>query len=190
MTNQLLVHKHLIVRAESLAPLVDEQISINWMYDFIKFVNMKPMMGPFAKYSQMPGNKGLTIATIIETSHIVMHVWDEPNPALIQFDLYSCGEFNPEEIFVVTHDFHMNRSMKIASAVYFLTNIKLISSPSGGPNPYGPKYNFTEPDRLILGDTIRAWIWKLTGILIYWKNVREQRKNEMGTPKKWNEIGF
>jgi len=89
MTNQLLVHKHLIVRAESLAPLVDEQISINWMYDFIKFVNMKPMMGPYAKYSQMPGNKGLTIATIIETSHIVMHVWDEPNPALIQFDLYS-----------------------------------------------------------------------------------------------------
>jgi uncharacterized SAM-binding protein YcdF (DUF218 family) len=99
-------------------------------------------------------------------------------------------KFNPEEIFVVTHDFHMNRSMKIANAVYFSTGIKLISSPSGGPNPYGPEYNFTEPDRLILEDTIRAWIWKLTGILIYWKNIRQQREGEMGTPKKWNEIGF
>ena len=115
--------------------------------------------------------------------------WDTVTNFTHTFDRIK-KEFNPEEIFVVTHDFHMNRSMKIASAVYFLTNIKLISSPSGGPNPYGPKYNFTEPDRLILGDTIRAWIWKLTGILIYWKNVREQRKNEMGTPKKWNEIGF
>jgi len=27
-----------------------------------------------------------------------MHVWDEPSPALMQFDVYSCGEFDPEEI--------------------------------------------------------------------------------------------
>ena len=27
-----------------------------------------------------------------------MHVWDEPDPALLQFDVYSCGEFNPETI--------------------------------------------------------------------------------------------
>lgn len=98
MTNQLLVHKHLIIRAEATAPLNDEQTSVNWLYEFIKFVNMKPLMGPFAKYLDMPGNRGLTVAAIIETSHIVMHVWDEPNPALIQFDLYSCGQFDPEEI--------------------------------------------------------------------------------------------
>jgi uncharacterized SAM-binding protein YcdF (DUF218 family) len=99
-------------------------------------------------------------------------------------------EFNPKEIFVVTHDFHMNRSMRIANAVYFLNGIKPIASPSGGPNPYGPEYNFTEPDKIIIEDTIRAWIWRFTGILIYWKNIRQQRSGEMGTPKKWNEIGF
>jgi S-adenosylmethionine/arginine decarboxylase-like enzyme len=27
-----------------------------------------------------------------------MHVWDEPNPALMQFDVYSCGEFDAEDI--------------------------------------------------------------------------------------------
>ena len=31
---------------------------------------------------------------IIETSHIAMHIWDEPKPALMQFDVYSCGEFD------------------------------------------------------------------------------------------------
>jgi S-adenosylmethionine/arginine decarboxylase-like enzyme len=38
------------------------------------------MMGPYVKYSHMVGNRGITGAAIIETSHIVMHVWDEPEP--------------------------------------------------------------------------------------------------------------
>jgi len=27
-----------------------------------------------------------------------MHVWDEVKPALMQFDVYSCGEFDHEQI--------------------------------------------------------------------------------------------
>jgi hypothetical protein len=27
-----------------------------------------------------------------------MHIWDEVSPALMQFDVYSCGEFDPETI--------------------------------------------------------------------------------------------
>ena len=56
MKNSLLVHKHLIVRAEAV-----------------------------------------TVA-IIETSHIAMHIWDEINPALMQFDVYSCGNLDVEAI--------------------------------------------------------------------------------------------
>ena len=98
MENSLLVHKHLIVRAEAKNPPMDETKSTEWLKEFIKFINMKPLVGPFAKYLDIPGNRGLTVAAIIETSHIVMHVWDEPVPALIQFDLYSCGEFDPKEV--------------------------------------------------------------------------------------------
>jgi S-adenosylmethionine/arginine decarboxylase-like enzyme len=59
---------------------------------------MKVLMGPYVKYHNVPGNRGITGAAIIETSHIVMHVWDEPHPALMQFDVYSCGEFDAEDI--------------------------------------------------------------------------------------------
>jgi S-adenosylmethionine/arginine decarboxylase-like enzyme len=59
---------------------------------------MKAMMGPYVKYSNMVGNRGITGAAIIETSHIVMHIWDEVHPALMQFDVYSCGEFDPKTI--------------------------------------------------------------------------------------------
>jgi S-adenosylmethionine/arginine decarboxylase-like enzyme len=98
MSNNLLVHKHLIVRAEAVSPPMDEEFLRRWLEKFIEEIGMKVMMGPYVKYSNMVGNRGITGAAIIETSHIVMHVWDEPNPALLQFDVYSCGEFDPETI--------------------------------------------------------------------------------------------
>lgn len=98
MQNGLLVHKHLIVRAEAVKPPMEEKFLTEWLKDFIESINMKVLMGPYVKYHNVPGNRGITGAAIIETSHIVMHVWDEPNPALMQFDVYSCGEFDPEEI--------------------------------------------------------------------------------------------
>ena len=96
--NNILVHKHLIVRAEAKNPPMDEAILTEWFKKFIDEIGMKVMMGPYVKYSHMIGNRGITGAAIIETSHIVMHVWDEPDPALLQFDVYSCGEFDPETI--------------------------------------------------------------------------------------------
>ena len=95
---EVLVHKHLIIRAEAVSPPMDEEFLRRWLEKFIKEIGMKVMMGPYVKYSNMIGNRGITGAAIIETSHIVMHVWDEPNPALLQFDVYSCGEFDPETI--------------------------------------------------------------------------------------------
>jgi S-adenosylmethionine/arginine decarboxylase-like enzyme len=43
------------------------------------------------RYIDKPGNKGLTAVVMIETSHIALHVWDEPVPAHIQFDIYTCS---------------------------------------------------------------------------------------------------
>ena len=98
MKNNLLVHKHLIVRAEVYRPPMDEEFLRRWFEKFIEDIGMKIMMGPYVKYSNMVGNRGITGAAIIETSHIVMHIWDEVSPALMQFDVYSCGEFDPETI--------------------------------------------------------------------------------------------
>ena len=98
MENSLLVHKHLIVRAEASRPPMDEEQLTEWMREFVESINMKIFMGPYVKYRSMPGNRGITAVAIIETSHIAMHIWDEPNPALMQFDVYSCGEFDVEKI--------------------------------------------------------------------------------------------
>ena len=98
MKNSLLVHKHLIIRAEASKPPTDEEQLKSWMLEFIASIDMKVFMGPYVKYCNMPGNRGITAVAIIETSHIAMHIWDEPKPALMQFDVYSCGEFDVKKI--------------------------------------------------------------------------------------------
>ena len=98
MKNSLLVHKHLIVRAEAVTPPTDEEQLTKWMKEFVESINMKIFMGPYVKYCHMEGNQGITAVAIIETSHIAMHIWDEINPALMQFDVYSCGDLDVEAI--------------------------------------------------------------------------------------------
>jgi len=110
MAGEVLVHKHLIIRAEAISPPMNTEFLTNWLKAFIKFINMKVLMGPYVVYHDVPGNRGITGAAIIETSHIVMHVWDEPSPALMQFDVYSCGEFDPERICrLIQRDFEITK---------------------------------------------------------------------------------
>jgi S-adenosylmethionine/arginine decarboxylase-like enzyme len=67
---------------------------------------MKVMMGPFAKYLDVVGNRGLTAVAIIETSHIALHVWDEDKPALLQLDVYTCGPLDPYDVVEALREFH------------------------------------------------------------------------------------
>ena len=53
MNNKLLVHKHLIVRAEIYRPPMDEEFLRHWLEKFIEEIGMKVMMGPYVKYSNM-----------------------------------------------------------------------------------------------------------------------------------------
>jgi len=94
-----LVHKHVIIRAEVLNPPTIEKLASEHVKDLIERIGMKLLMGPYAKYVTMPGNRGLTVAAIIETSHIVLHSWDESDPAIVQLDVYTCGPFDPAIVF-------------------------------------------------------------------------------------------
>ena len=98
MKNPIKVHKHLIIRAEANKVPTDEKQLTEWLKDFIDYIHMKILMGPYVKYCNVEGNRGITGIAVIETSHVAIHVWDEPNPALMQIDVYSCAEFDVDEI--------------------------------------------------------------------------------------------
>lgn len=92
------VHKHLIIRAEVEAAPFDTKWTENWLKSLVQKIGMKVCAGPISAYVDMPGNRGLTAVVIIETSHIALHCWDESTPHLMQFDVYTCGPFNPQDI--------------------------------------------------------------------------------------------
>ena len=92
------LHNHLLLNGWTMTPPKEEAFIIDWMRDLVESIDMKTVQGPFASYVTKEGNRGLTAAVMIETSHIAMHIWDEELPAKVQFDLYTCGELPTRKI--------------------------------------------------------------------------------------------
>ena len=93
-----LVHKHIIMRIEAKRPPQEQELK-SWVENLVTKIDMKILAGPIsADITTIEGNKGPTCVCIIETSHIACHVWNEPDPALIQLDVYTCGPFDPNAV--------------------------------------------------------------------------------------------
>lgn len=94
----MIYHKHLLVNAKVKNPINSEQQGIDFLTNLVNQIDMKIIKGPFASYVDKEGNKGLTAVVMIETSHIAFHIWDEVDPGLVQFDLYTCGKLDLEKV--------------------------------------------------------------------------------------------
>lgn len=101
----LLFHEHVIVSAKVRLPPKDVDSIIAWKKRLVDAIGMKILMGPYATYHDMPGNRGMTIATIIETSHIVLHTWDEVDPCKFELDVYSCAPIDLGKVFDMLDEF-------------------------------------------------------------------------------------
>ena len=102
-------HQHLIVRAEIKKPFISTNNVEKWIANIIQKLNMKIMMGPFAKYCDTIGNRGITCVAIIETSHVVLHIWDEDKPGVMQLDVYTCSNLDKQIIFDAIEFFEPTR---------------------------------------------------------------------------------
>ena len=93
---------------------------------------------------------------------------------------------NAKRLFIVTDNFHMKRAMAIAQAVYWLRGVELVPSPYMGSEPHDPE----SPD-LIRNDRIRAWIWRIFGILKYYPKVKNERMPQLLADKQHSiEMGY
>jgi S-adenosylmethionine/arginine decarboxylase-like enzyme len=100
-------HKHIIVRAYVKQPPRQEKILSDWCHSVISSVGMKVIGGPLIVYSDMEGNKGHTAVAVLDFSHLSIHVWDEIDPALIEFDLFSCKDFDVNLVLAKLQEFEM-----------------------------------------------------------------------------------
>ena len=91
-------HKHLMAIAESSNPPKDVGKICSWMKKLVHDLGMVVLIKPKARYCDTVGNRGLTCICAIETSHIVLHAWDEGEIGLIQLDVYTCAELNTDVV--------------------------------------------------------------------------------------------
>jgi S-adenosylmethionine/arginine decarboxylase-like enzyme len=93
-----IIHYHMILRLKVNNPVTGVKECNTVIEELVDAIDMKILSGPHTKYLDVPGNRGITSVTIIETSHISLHVWDEQDPALIQLDIFSCKKFTKEQV--------------------------------------------------------------------------------------------
>jgi len=67
-----------------------------WLCELCELIGMHLLAGPITARVEDVGNQGVTGVCIISTSHIAVHVWDEPDPAVIQLDVYTCAALDPQ----------------------------------------------------------------------------------------------
>lgn len=90
----MILHNQLLLNGYTHQPIADVEELKRWLSLLVIEIDMKVVLGPHAFYVEKEGNRGITGFVGIETSHIAVHVWDEQQPASIQFDLYTCSQLS------------------------------------------------------------------------------------------------
>lgn len=97
-------HRHLMISAEVKSPPSDAEELNAWLTLLVKRIGMQIaespdlIKNPQSYFCEKNGNQGMTGVVILETSNCTVHTWSEDFPAKFEFDLYSCAEFNPDEV--------------------------------------------------------------------------------------------
>lgn len=99
ISSVMIPHKHLLVRAQITNSVLDTNQISKWISNLVDLIHMKILHGPVSVHCNKVGNRGITAFVIIETSHIVLHTWDESTPATLQLDVYTCSELDISVVF-------------------------------------------------------------------------------------------
>lgn len=91
-------HQHLLMKIWAKNPPKKVGVLNNWFTILVHKVKMEVVAGPTSVYVDAPGNEGLTGTVTLATSHASIHIWDHQDPAMIQFDIYSCKCFDLETV--------------------------------------------------------------------------------------------
>ena len=128
----MLQHKHLIITAKVKHAPRDVDYIQDWLRLLIKQIDMEILMGPYAVYYDVPGNKGITAFSIITTSHIGLHTFEEGEgePTRFELDVYSCKDFDINDVFNALKEFEI-----IEASYKFLDRENNLNTISFGHNP-------------------------------------------------------
>jgi S-adenosylmethionine/arginine decarboxylase-like enzyme len=91
-------HQHLLMKVWVKNPPKKVSVLNEWFVHLVHKVRMEVVAGPTSVYVDAPGNEGLTGTVTLATSHASIHIWDHYEPAMLQFDIYSCKCFSLDDV--------------------------------------------------------------------------------------------
>jgi S-adenosylmethionine/arginine decarboxylase-like enzyme len=91
-------HQHLLVKALVKTPPKEVEVLNKWFIELVHKVGMVVVAGPTSVYVNEPGNEGLTGTVTLATSHASIHIWDNLELPMLQFDIYSCKCFELSDV--------------------------------------------------------------------------------------------
>jgi S-adenosylmethionine/arginine decarboxylase-like enzyme len=91
-------HQHLLMKVWLNNPPKKVGVLNEWFRLLVHKVGMEVVAGPTSVYVDHPGNEGLTGTVTLATSHASIHIWDHQEPAMAQFDIYSCKSFSLDTV--------------------------------------------------------------------------------------------
>jgi S-adenosylmethionine/arginine decarboxylase-like enzyme len=100
-------HLHLLVKATCKNPATEVEKLNDWFKRLVEKVRMVVVAGPTSVYVNEEGNEGLTGTVTLATSHASIHIWEKNDPAMLQFDIYSCSCFTVEEVIEHLNEFDL-----------------------------------------------------------------------------------
>ena len=104
----MILHNQLLLNGYSATPMTDTEELNWWLTTLVSKIGMKITMPARSFYVDKDGNRGLTGIVGLQTSHAAIHVWDEKDPAGIQFDLYTCSELRvPKVLKLLIKDWYL-----------------------------------------------------------------------------------
>jgi S-adenosylmethionine/arginine decarboxylase-like enzyme len=83
---------------KTLNPIKNVHENDKFVREIARVLDMNIISGPHSLYIDDKGNEGVSSVTIIKTSHICIHSWDQKSPGVIHLDIFSCKLFSVKKV--------------------------------------------------------------------------------------------
>jgi S-adenosylmethionine/arginine decarboxylase-like enzyme len=85
-----------MINAETAFPVTNKRQLRRFLKDVAETIGVHRLGGTRVRYSRRAGARGLIGSLMLDTSHISIHIFDEPVPAHMRIDVYTSGSLDVE----------------------------------------------------------------------------------------------